>query len=81
MASGHDQYIAKSRKEGGKMGRPATYRKSEDDLLILEDPFEALFRTGLVTLFRSCPKHCRDVAVNFSNNLHVEILLMLLIVN
>ena len=28
MASGRDQYIAKCRKEGVKMGRPATYRKS-----------------------------------------------------
>lgn len=81
MASGPDQYIAKSRKEGVKMGRPATYRKSEEALLILGDPLEALFRTGLFALFRGCPKHCRDVAVNFSNNLHVEILWMLLIVN
>ena len=30
MASGRDQYIAKCRKEGIKMGRPATYRKSDD---------------------------------------------------
>jgi DNA invertase Pin-like site-specific DNA recombinase len=30
MASGRDQYIAKCRREGGKMGRPATYRKSDD---------------------------------------------------
>ena len=30
MASGRDQYIAKCRKEGIKMGRPATYRKSEE---------------------------------------------------
>ncbi len=30
MASGRDQYIAKCRKEGLKMGRPSTYRKSED---------------------------------------------------
>lgn len=30
MASGRDQYIAKCRKEGIKMGRPSTYRKSED---------------------------------------------------
>lgn len=30
MASGRDQYIAKCRKEGIKMGRPASYRKSED---------------------------------------------------
>ena len=30
MTSGRDQYIAKCRKEGIKMGRPATYRKSEE---------------------------------------------------
>ncbi len=30
MSSGRDQYIAKCRREGIKMGRPATYRKSED---------------------------------------------------
>ena len=32
MASGRDQYIAKCRKEGIKMGRPASYRKSEDTM-------------------------------------------------
>lgn len=30
MASGRDQYIAKCRRDGVKMGRPASYRKSED---------------------------------------------------
>jgi len=30
MASGRDQYIAKCRRDGIKMGRPATYRKSEE---------------------------------------------------
>ena len=30
MTSGRNQYIAKCRKEGIKMGRPASYRKSED---------------------------------------------------
>lgn len=30
MASGRDQYIAKCRAAGVKMGRPSTYRKSED---------------------------------------------------
>ena len=30
MASGRDQYISKCHREGIKMGRPATYRKSED---------------------------------------------------
>ena len=32
MASGRDQYIAKCRREGIKMGRPATYRKSDDTM-------------------------------------------------
>ena len=30
MASGRDQYIAKCRREGVKMGRPASYRKTDD---------------------------------------------------
>ena len=30
LTSGRNQYIAKCRKEGIKMGRPSTYRKSED---------------------------------------------------
>lgn len=30
MASGHDRYIAKCRAEGIKMGRPGTYRKSDE---------------------------------------------------
>lgn len=30
MASGRDQYIAKCRATGKKMGRPSTYRKSDD---------------------------------------------------
>lgn len=30
MTSGRDQYIAKCRKEGIKMGRPASYRKSDE---------------------------------------------------
>ena len=30
MASGRDQYIAKCRQQGIKMGRPSTYRKSDD---------------------------------------------------
>ena len=30
MASGRDQYIAKCRREGVKMGRPSTYRKSDE---------------------------------------------------
>ena len=31
MASGRDKYIAKCRKEGVKMGRPSSYRKSDDE--------------------------------------------------
>lgn len=30
MASGRDRYIAKCRAEGIKMGRPGTYRKSDE---------------------------------------------------
>ena len=30
MASGRDQYISKCKKDGIKMGRPASYRKSDD---------------------------------------------------
>ena len=33
MASGRDQYIAKCRATGKKMGRPSTYRKSDDTML------------------------------------------------
>lgn len=32
MASGRDQYIAKCRATGKKMGRPSTYRKSDDTM-------------------------------------------------
>ena len=32
MASGRDQYIAKCRAAGKKMGRPSTYRKSDDTM-------------------------------------------------
>lgn len=32
MASGRDQYIAKCRTTGKKMGRPSTYRKSDDTM-------------------------------------------------
>lgn len=32
MASGRDQYIAKCRTAGKKMGRPSTYRKSDDTM-------------------------------------------------
>lgn len=30
MASGRDQYIAKCRREGIKMGRPVNYRKTDE---------------------------------------------------
>ena len=30
MESGRNQYIARCRQEGVKMGRPSTYRKSDD---------------------------------------------------
>lgn len=32
MVSGRDQYIAKCRRDGIKMGRPSTYRKSDDTM-------------------------------------------------
>lgn len=32
MSSGRDQYIAKCRRDGIKMGRPSTYRKSDDTM-------------------------------------------------
>lgn len=32
MASGRDQYIAKCRRDGIKMGRPSSYRKSDDKM-------------------------------------------------
>ena len=32
MASGRDQYIAKCSATGKKMGRPSTYRKSDDTM-------------------------------------------------
>lgn len=32
MASGREQYIAKCRKEGIKMGRPSTYKKTDEQM-------------------------------------------------
>ena len=32
MASGRDQYIAKCRRDGIKMGRPSSYRKSDEKM-------------------------------------------------
>ncbi len=47
MASGRDQYIAKCRMEGIKMGRPATYRKT-DDAYKMQYPKElALLKKGI----------------------------------
>ena len=47
MASGRDQYIAKCRKEGVKMGRPSTYRKSEDAYKQQYPKEIALLRKGI----------------------------------
>lgn len=47
MASGRDQYISRCRKEGIKMGRPATYRKSDD---VYKDQYQkeiSLLRKGI----------------------------------
>ena len=47
MASGRDQYIAKCRKEGIKMGRPATYRKTEDAYKTQYQKELALLKKGI----------------------------------
>ena len=47
MASGRDQYIAKCRKEGLKMGRPSTYRKSEDAYKTQYSKELALLKKGI----------------------------------
>ena len=39
MSSGRDQYIAKCRATGKKMGRPASYRKSDDTIFPIQFPF------------------------------------------
>lgn len=47
MKSGREQYIAKCRKEGIKMGRPSTYRKSDE---VMKDEYSkelSLLRKGL----------------------------------
>ena len=47
MASGRDQYIAKCRREGVKMGRPSTYRKSDE---VYKDQYQkeiSLLRKGI----------------------------------
>lgn len=47
MASGREQYIAKCRAEGIKMGRPATYRKSDDKMKAQYAKEISLLRKGL----------------------------------
>ena len=47
MASGRDQYIAKCRKEGIKMGRPETYRKSDDTYKTQYPKELALLKKGI----------------------------------
>ena len=73
---GAHQAFVRTRAHGHRF---AVLRPASDDALL--HLWTVLFRTGLFALFRGCPKHCRDVAVNFSNNLHADILWILLIVN
>ena len=47
MESGRKQYIAKCRKEGIKMGRPATYRKSDETMKTQYAKEISLLRKGL----------------------------------
>ena len=47
MASGRDQYIAKCKKDGIKMGRPASYRKSEDSYKAQYGKEISLLRKGI----------------------------------
>ena len=47
MASGRKQYIAKFRKEGIKMGRPVSYRKSDDKMKAQYAKEISLLRKGL----------------------------------
>lgn len=47
MESGRKQYIAKCRKEGIKMGRPATYRKSDETMKTQYAKEISLLRRGL----------------------------------
>ena len=47
MASGRDQYIEKCRREGIKMGRPSTYRKSIDEYKKQYQKEFSLIRKGL----------------------------------
>lgn len=47
MTSGRNQYIAKCRKEGIKMGRPSTYRKSESEYKEQYSKEISLLRKGI----------------------------------
>lgn len=47
MASGRDKYIAKCRKEGVKMGRPSSYRKSDDEYKEQYSKEISLLRKGI----------------------------------
>ena len=47
MKSGREQYIAKCRKEGIKMGRPTTYRKSDDAMKEQYSKEISLLKKGL----------------------------------
>lgn len=47
MTSGRNQYIAKCRKEGIKMGRPSTYRKSENEYREQYSKEISLLRKGI----------------------------------
>lgn len=47
MASGREQYIAKCRAEGIKMGRPATYRKTDETMKTQYAKEISLLRKGL----------------------------------
>ena len=47
MASGRDQYIAKCRRDGIKMGRPSNYRKSDDNYRAQYGKEISLLRKGI----------------------------------
>lgn len=47
MASGREQYIAKCRKEGIKMGRPSTYKKTDEQMKSQYSKEISLLRKGL----------------------------------
>lgn len=47
MASGRDKYIAKCRETGVKMGRPSSYRKSDDDYKEQYSKEISLLRKGI----------------------------------